>query len=72
MRRMVIASRHRVITGTETKRPRIRLGRPVISRVSDSIVETVVLVHQPTRSRAVAIRLEWYRTRWRATAVHII
>jgi hypothetical protein len=32
------------------------------------VVEAVVMVHQTARSRAMTIRLERHRSRWRATA----
>ena len=38
----------------------------------DGVIESVVLVQSPTRTRAVTIRLEGINHRWRATAVSVI
>ena len=72
LRRVVIASRARAISGSEAPRPRLRVGEPHISSPVPGVVEAVVLVHQPARSRAVAIRLETVRGRWRATAITVL
>jgi hypothetical protein len=72
LRRTVIAARSREITGEEARRPRVRVGEPRLSRPGDSVVEAVVMIHQPTRSRAVALRLERHRVRWRATAISVL
>lgn len=72
LRRTVIASRSREVLGDDARRPRVRVGEPMINRLGDSIVDAVVMIHQPTRSRAVALRLERHRTRWRATAVSVL
>lgn len=72
VRRTVIAARARAASGEDSLRPRVRIGEPFISPLGDSIVEAVVMVHQPTRSRAVAMRLERHRTRWRATAISVL
>lgn len=49
-------------------------GRPTtrrvrMCRISDDIVETTVVVHHRERVRAVAVRLEMRRGRWRAEAL---
>ena len=72
LRRVVIASRARAMAGAEAPRPRLRVGEPHISSPLPGVVEAVVLVHQPARSRAIAIRLETVRGRWRATAITIL
>lgn len=72
LRRTVIAARSREVTGDDARRPRVRVGEPMLSRIGDSIVDAVVMIHQPTRSRAVALRLERHRTRWRATAISVL
>lgn len=53
-------------------RPRMRIGDPHLGFPSEGVVEGVVMVHQPGRSRAVAIRLERHRARWRATAINVL
>lgn len=72
LRRTVIAARSRAVTGDEVKRPRVRVGEPLLNRLGDSVVEAVVMIHQPSRSRAVALRLERHRMRWRATAITVL
>lgn len=72
LRRTVIASRSRDALGDDARRPRVRVGEPMITRLGDSIVDAVVMIHQPTRSRAVALRLERHRKRWRATAISVL
>ena len=72
LRRVVIASRARAMAGAEAPRPRLRVGRPRITYPVPGVVEAVVLVHQPARSRAIAIRLETVRGRWRATALTVL
>lgn len=72
LRRTVIASRSREATGDDVRRPRVRVGQPMVNRRGESIVDAVVMIHQPTRSRAVALRLERHRKRWRATAISVL
>ncbi|QNE35058.1 Rv3235 family protein [Leifsonia shinshuensis] len=72
LRRTVIAARSREVTGDEARRPRVRVGEPLLNRLGDSVVEAVVMIHQPARSRAVALRLERHRARWRATAITVL
>lgn len=72
LRRSTIAARTRQITGKPVLRPRLRVGDPVIARPQDGVVEAVVVVHQPARSRAVAIRLEAVGARWRASALTVL
>ncbi|AGW42204.1 cobalt ABC transporter permease [Leifsonia xyli subsp. cynodontis DSM 46306] len=69
---MVIAARYRAVAGVDERRPRGRVGKPMVSLLGDTVAEAVMMVHQPTRSRAVAIRLERHRSRWRASAIHVI
>lgn len=72
LRRSVIAARARAARGEQSMRPRVRIGVPHVSPLDDATVEAVVLVHQPSRSRAIAMRLERYRARWRATAITVL
>lgn len=72
LRRTVIASRSREVTGDDARRPRVRVGEPMINRLGETIVDAVVMIHQPARSRAVALRLERHRNRWRATAISVL
>lgn len=72
LRRSTIAARTRQIADAPVQRPRLWVGTPVIGRPRDGVVEAVVLVHQPNRSRAVAIRLDAVGARWRASAISIL
>ncbi|MFF1633644.1 Rv3235 family protein [Leifsonia sp. NPDC058248] len=72
IRRVTIASRSRAITGGQVRRPRLTVGTPIVTRPCEGVVEAVVMVHQPTRSRAVAIRLEDLAGRWRASAITVL
>lgn len=72
LRRTVLAARARAESTDDSLRPRMRIGDPKLSAPSEGVVEAVVLVHQPGRSRAVAIRLEQHRARWRATAINVL
>jgi hypothetical protein len=72
LRRTVIASRSREVTGDDARRPRVRVGEPMINHLGETIVDAVVMIHQPARSRAVALRLERHRNRWRATAISVL
>ncbi|WP_067878285.1 Rv3235 family protein [Agromyces aureus] len=70
--RVVLANRSRRVKGVAPQRPVFRLGRVVTSEPADGVVEAVVLVHQPHRVRAVAIRLEGLDQRWRASAITVL
>lgn len=72
LRRSVIAQRARVDTTDTALRPRVHIGDPLLSSPAKDVVEAVVMVHQPARSRAVAIRLERHRSRWRASAINVL
>jgi hypothetical protein len=72
MRRVTIAARSRAITGASARRPRLTISEPLVSEPLDGVVEAVVMVHQPARSRAVAIRLEGIDGRWRASAITVL
>lgn len=72
LRRTVLAARARTATGEKAMRPRVRIGIPHTCALSEGVVEAVVVVHQRTRSRAIAMRLERHRTRWRATAITVL
>ncbi len=72
LKRVVIASRARQVTGGTVRRPQLTVGEPRITYPSDSAIEAVVVVHQRSRSRAVAIRLEAFDSRWRASAINVL
>jgi hypothetical protein len=72
LRRSVIASRARAVAAEEPMRPRVRIGVPRLFEPREGVVEAVVMVHQTSRSRAMTIRLERHRNRWRATALSML
>ncbi|WP_426519889.1 Rv3235 family protein [Diaminobutyricibacter sp. McL0618] len=72
LKRVVIASRARQVTGGVVRRPQLTVGEPRITYPRDTAIEAVVIVHQRSRSRAVAIRLEAFESRWRASAINVL
>ena len=58
--------------GEVVKTPNLRVGSMKNQEPRDGVVESVVLVQSPTRTRAVTIRLEGINHRWRATSVSVI
>ena len=72
LKRVVLASRSRQITGGTVRRPQLTVGEPRITYPRDDAIEAVVVVHQRSRSRAVAIRLESFEGRWRASAINVL
>jgi len=72
LRRTMLGVRARAVSAEDPLRPRMSIGDPRLGFPSEGVVEGVVLVHQPARSRAVAIRLERHRARWRATAINVL
>lgn len=72
LRRTMLALRARAVSTDDPLRPRMSIGDPRLGFPSEGVVEAVVMVHQAARSRAVAIRLERHRTRWRATAINVL
>ena len=71
-KRVVLAARARRVKGQAPQRPAFRLGRVITCEPADGVVEAVVMVHQRARSRAVAIRLEGFDQRWRASAISVL
>jgi hypothetical protein len=72
LKRIVLSARARTATGRRAHRPRVTVLRTICSWPHNDVVEGVVLVRTPVRVRAVAIRLEADRGRWRATAVSVL
>ncbi|HEU0256404.1 MAG TPA: Rv3235 family protein [Microbacteriaceae bacterium] len=70
--RLALASRARRAKGVTPKRPHFTIGSTRLCAPRDGVVEAVVLIHAPARTRAVAIRLEGLDRRWRATAIHVL
>ncbi|RDV45565.1 hypothetical protein DOE76_06965 [Leifsonia sp. ku-ls] len=72
LRRNLLAQRARQDSADSVPRPRVHIGDPKLSSPTKDVIEAVVMVHQPARSRAVAIRLERHRSRWRASAINVL
>jgi len=70
--RALLARRRRQLSAAPAVRPAVRLGGMTVCEPAEGVLEGVVVVHSRARSRAVAIRLELLRGRWRAVAIHIL
>lgn len=68
--RAILVAQSRV--GKEQKAPVLRVGALQRQDPKDGVIESVVLVQSPSRTRAVTIRLEGINHRWRATAVSVL
>ena len=62
----------RARNGEGDSAPQLTVGDVRVEHLRDGVVESVVLVRSPNRTRAVTIRLEGINRRWRAQAVSVI
>ena len=60
------------LTKNTKTRPQFSLGNVVVNNPRDGIDEAAVVVHGPSRVRAVALRLEGLDHRWRATSFSML
>ena len=67
-----LAALARSARGIAASRPVHQVLRIRTSSPADGIVESVVIVAGPARTRAVAIRLEGWDGRWRATSLALL
>ncbi|MCR2813551.1 Rv3235 family protein [Microbacterium sp. zg.Y1090] len=67
-----LAARARSARGVPAARPVHTIGTIRQSSPLDGVVEAVVVVSGPARTRAVAIRLEGMDHRWRATSLALL
>lgn len=67
-----LSARARSARGVPAARPVHRILSIRHSTPADSIVEAVVIVAGPVRTRAVALRLEGWDGRWRATSLALL
>ena len=67
-----LAARARSARGIPAKRPVHQIVSVRHSSPADGIVEGVVIVRGPARTRAIAIRLEGMDGRWRATSLALL
>lgn len=72
MKRVVLAARARSARGESAQRPAFSVGTVRVTEPGEGVAEAVVIIHGRARSRAVALRLESFNNRWRATAVHVL
>lgn len=70
--RVNLATRARSARGKAAARPHQRILSVHHSSPADGVVEGVVVVATPARTRAVAIRLEGIDRRWRATSLALL
>ncbi|WP_040163677.1 Rv3235 family protein [Microbacterium gorillae] len=70
--RVNLAARARSARGMAAVRPHQRITSVRHSSPADGVVEGVVIVQTPMRTRAVAIRLEGIDRRWRATSLALL
>lgn len=67
-----LAARARSARGVPAKRPVHRILSLHHSSPADSVIEAVIIVQGPARTRAVALRLEGMDGRWRATSLALL
>ena len=67
-----LAARARSARGVPARRPVHAILSVHQSEPADSVVESVVIVRGPARTRAVALRLEGMDGRWRATSLALL
>jgi hypothetical protein len=72
LKRTVIAARGRDARKQPAGRPAFTIAATRITEPADGVVEATVVVLGKARTRAVAIRLEGFDSRWRATALHVL
>ena len=72
LHRAVLAERSRRVKGITAMRPALTVLSAHLSEPRDGVVEATVIVRNPVRVRAVAIRLEGLDRRWRASAIGVL
>ena len=72
LKRVVLSTRARHAKGQAARAPNFAIGSMSICEPRDGVVEAVVIVIGKARTRAVALRLEGFDTRWRATAINVL
>jgi hypothetical protein len=71
-KRVVLSSRARQVKGQRSMRPSFSIGRTLLSEPLPGVIEAVVIVHGKARTRAVALRIERFGARWRASAINVL
>ncbi|GAA5148762.1 hypothetical protein GCM10025768_10940 [Microbacterium pseudoresistens] len=72
MVRANLSARARSARGMSPTRPVYRILSTRCSSPADGVVEAAVVVAGPARTRAVAVRLEGWDGRWRATSLAVL
>ena len=72
VRRSRLASRARSARGERAKQPAYSLRRVICTSPADGVAEATAIVTGPVRTRAIAMRLEGYDNRWRATSIAVL
>ncbi len=72
LHRTILAERARRVKGHTPLRPALSVLSTHVYEPRDGVVEGTVIVRNPARVRAVAIRLEGLDRRWRASAVGVL
>lgn len=72
LHRVVLADRARRVKGQKAVRPVLSVLSVRVCEPRDGVVEATVIVRNPVRVRAVAIRLEGLDRRWRASAISVL
>jgi len=67
-----LSARARSARGVAAARPSFEIRSVRTSEPADGVVEAVVVVAGPGRTRAVAVRLEGFDRRWRAASLAIL
>ena len=67
-----LSARARSARGVAPTRPVYRILSTHVAFAADGVVEATVIVESPGRTRAVAIRLEGFDRRWRATTLAVL
>ncbi|MEV8250863.1 Rv3235 family protein [Microbacterium sp. NPDC076768] len=67
-----LSTRARSARGVAPARPTFEIRALHVARPLDGVIEAVVVVAGPGRTRAVAVRLEGIDRRWRATSLAIL
>lgn len=70
--RVNYSARARMVTRQAKQRPKVVIGRVVITEPRDGVIEAVVILKGGPRVRAVALRLEGLDNRWRASAINVL
>ncbi|NHI17428.1 Rv3235 family protein [Microbacterium excoecariae] len=67
-----LAARARSARAQSALRPTYAIRSVHVSHPADGVVEATAVVATPLRTRAVALRLEGYDARWRATSLAVL